>query len=351
MTTNCILLLSSVHPPNDPRIVGKILPSLSQHFEVECYLPKKTYSHLLLRILLIHPIVFWKFIKLRPQVVHIFVAELLPLAFVFKWFGAKIIYEVQENLYKKIPTKNYNKGWLFRRLFTFFDQKARKDFNFVFTEDAYLQEYNNLKNNYAIVHNFAKIEWAEKVLPSTPSLDFVYMGVISLERAFDTIILAFGLLIKKYPTIKLHLFGRLNLNPEDVTGFNLVKNNFIFYGYTDQEKAFEIAKNTVAGLAILKPIGDYPDSYPSKIFDYMALSLPVITSDFEIYKQVIDASNCGFCISPFDAPMLAQKMSWLIENPTQCQVFGQNGRNAILEKYNWETEATKLVNLYKNTIN
>ena len=55
------------------------------------------------RLLLTHPLALWYFLRFRPHIVHIFVAELLPLAFIFRWLGAEVIYEVQENLYKKIP--------------------------------------------------------------------------------------------------------------------------------------------------------------------------------------------------------------------------------------------------------
>ena len=345
LAINHILLLSSVHPPNDPRIVGKILQSLSKTFKVSYYLPQKRYDQLLARFFLVHPIILLKFLQIRPKIVYIFVAELLPLAFVFEWFGSKIIYEVQENLYKKISTKTQNKHWLFQKVFSFFDQKARQRFHLIFTEDAYLKEYDNLKKSFAVVHNFSKKEWITRPLPNPISTDFFYAGVISNERGFDTIVAAILILKLKYPTIKLHLFGRLNINPNSIQGFDNVKDRLIFYGYTDQEVAFKTAQNCIAGLALLKPVGDYPDSYPSKIFDYMALGLPVITSDFEIYKNVVEASKCGFCISAFDAEILAKKMTWFIENPSERQKMGIKGRAAIIKKYNWENEAEKLIEL------
>ncbi len=350
MPKNRILLLSTVHPINDPRIVGKIKNSLEKHFSVFCILPNKQYRRVFWRILLLQPAVLLKFLTIRPQIVHIFAPELLPLAFIFRWFGARIVYEVQENLYKKFPTKKYNKGWLFERLFSYFDQKARKSFYLIFTEDAYLNEYQNLANHYAIVHNFAKKEWLNLPQPTFESTDFLYAGVISNERAFDTMVAAIAILKKQYPTVKLHLFGRININLYDIFGYEDVKDNLIFYGYTNQQKIFETAQKTMAGIALLKPVGDYPDSYPSKIFDYMALGLPVITSDFELYTQLVEINECGFCISPNDAEMLAQKMNQLIENRKEAKKIGQNGRAAINKTYNWENEVANLIRLYERIL-
>jgi glycosyltransferase involved in cell wall biosynthesis len=359
-----ILLLSTVHPATDPRIVGKIAPTLSEKYEVICMLAnfknqlliKKNESIILLpffqrliwRLLFVHPIVLFRFLVVRPQIVQIFVAELLPLAFVFRWFGVQIIYEVQENLYKKFPTKTYNRNSLFQKTFGYFDQKARQYFYFIFTEDSYLTEYHDLIKPHTVLHNFASNQWLSWPIPVLDKANpaFFYAGVISQERAFDTMLEAIQILKKDYPTIKLHLFGRYNLlnfgkaqNPAKVQDKSIV-----FYGYTDQITAFETSKNSFAGLALLRPVGDYSESYPSKIFDYMALGLPVITSDFELYRAVVEDNECGFCLSPNDSQKLAETMRWFIENPKKARVMGKNGRKAIQEKYNWE--GNKLLTLY-----
>ena len=357
-----VLLVSTVHPATDPRIVGKIASSLRQHFEVQVLLPDQPVSddffnvrlpffkRILQRVLVAHPVILLHFLRTRPQFVHIFVAELLPLAFVFQWFGAEVIYEVQENLYKKIPLKTYNRGWLWVRLFQFFDQKARKQFKIVFTEDAYLNEYQNLTKPYAVVHNFAASEGLS-VLPPVPNLDqptFFYAGVISVERAFDTLVKAIVVVKKKYPSVRVQLFGPVRIpNVTQLEGYQEVKDNLIFYGYQSQKQAFVYAREALAGIALLKPVGDYIDSYPTKLFDYMALALPVITSDLPLLTHVVDGSECGFCVNPYDAGALAEQLIRCIENPQNLKKMGENGRNAIKEKYNWDNESKKLLEVYQ----
>ena len=91
-----VLLLSAVHPPTDPRIVYKIGPSLTEHYEVICALPHARtndfapgirmvslpyFRRLTLRLLFTHPVILLKCLLLRPEVVHIFVPELIPVAF------------------------------------------------------------------------------------------------------------------------------------------------------------------------------------------------------------------------------------------------------------------------------
>jgi glycosyltransferase involved in cell wall biosynthesis len=277
------------------------------------------------------------------------VAELLPLAFVFRWFGAEVIYEVQENLYKKIPLKSYNRGWLFERLFRFFDQKARRTFKFIFTEDAYLTEYQNLEKSYAVIHNFASLELLSipSPVPDGQHPTFFYAGVISYERAFDTMLKALVLVKEKYPAVRLRLFGHLRLpkkNLHESLYYQAVKENLVFYGYLPQKEVFEYTRNALAGIALLKPVGDYADSYPTKLFDYMALGLPVITSDLPLLRAVVEPVNCGFCVSPYDAEALAERMIWMIEHSERLKEMGEDGRRAVLEKYHWEEG--KLLDIY-----
>ena len=370
--TQRVLLLSSVHPATDPRILYKIVPALTPHYKVFCVLPDAVqadqndvemirlphYPGLLARILLTHPVVLWKCLRLRPDLVHIFVPELIPVAFVFHWLGAKIIYEVQENLYKKFEIKKNNNNLIFRLLFQLFDLFARKHFYFILTEDAYLKEYRNLAQSSAVIHNYVSLSFVDRysatdkpVNPKVPA--FFYSGVISMERSFDTIIAALILLKKRVPDFQLHLFGPVRFSEQEaqqLPGYDEVKAHLMFYGYTDLRFILKQAKECIAGIALLKPLADYPDSFTTKLFEYMALKLPVITSDFLLYKQVVETAECGFCISPSDPKQLSKTLEWMISNPEKAIKQGMNGRKSVERSYNWENEQKILLSFYKTVL-
>lgn len=365
-----VLLLSTVHPPNDPRIRYKIAPSLAGRYEVFVALPGAGFTgqaqgatsiqlprfrHLMFRLLFSHLVVLWKCLLLRPQVVHIFVAELIPMAFLFKWLGATIVYEVQENLYKKFALKRYNNELLFQYLFRTFDQLARRHFHCLFTDDAYLQEYQSLRYPAAVVHNYASLPFLDQLPagvaypPNVPV--FVYCGVISMERAFDTLVSALAILRTQHPAFEVHLFGPVlftRQEAEALPNYQLVEPHLRFYGYTDQRLALTYARRATAGLALLKPVGDYPDSYTTKLFEYMALRLPVVTSDFPLYREVVEVHTCGICLSAYDAPALAEALSWLIRHPEEGRKMGHNGRKAVENIYNWQMEERTLLSFYAN---
>jgi glycosyltransferase involved in cell wall biosynthesis len=367
-----VLLLSTVHPSADPRIVYKIVPALARQYQVFCALPdaKKHlagntiamirlphFQSLLFRLLFCHPVVLWKFFRIRPDLVHIFVPELLPLAFIFSLLGSKVIYEVQENLYKKFSIKRHNNAAFYRQLFHLFDHAARRHFYCIFTEQGYLHEYGNLKYTFALIRNYASVSFIDahsgnNCIKNGP-VRFFYSGVISIERSFDVLVAALTKLKIQYPDFQVHLFGPVRLEKNEMNslpGFDDVRDNLIFHGYTDQKTALSYATCCIAGIALLKPVADYPDSYTTKLFEYMALKLPVITSDFLIYKEVVDKSGCGFCISPYDADVLYRKLRLLIENPALRAKMADNGRKSVEINYNWISEENTLMSFYKEIL-
>jgi len=366
-----IFLVSTAHPPTDPRIVVKLCATLAELYEVTCALPRADASVLAgvrfwrlpyfrrvwWRVLLVHPVVLWQAWRLRPAVVHILVPELIPVGLVCRLFGVRVVYEVQENLYRKLHVMTLNRGYGLERAFRWFDQLARRYFYLIFTEHAYLDTYTDLAKPHAIIYNYPLLPFLDpfrqpyRPSPNQPS--FFLIGLLSEPRAFDTLIAALSQLVPVYPNLVVHLFGRkafTNAWMGTLPGFTAVENNLRFYGYTAQDTALPYAANATAGLALLKPVGDYPDSYPTKLFEYMALGLPVVTSDFPLYRTVVERHGCGLCVSATNPVAIAHALRYLIDHPAEAQAMGQRGRQAVESGYEWSTEADKLRHFYQSVL-
>ena len=82
----------------------------------------------------------------------------------------------------------------------------------------------------------------------------------------------------------------------------------------------------------------------------MALGLPVVTSNFPLYRDIVERHQCGFCVSPNDPAQVANALSYLIEHPNEARAMGQRGRRAVEQFYNWTTEANKLLSFYERIL-
>lgn len=342
--------------------------TLADHYEVYCALPNADpdvapaihfirlpfFRRVVWRALFTSPYVLLRGLWLRPAIVHLYVPEFIPFAFVFRWLGAEVIYEVQENLYKKLHLKTPNRGRLLNQLFRYFDQLARRHFYLIFTEHGYLDTYTDLARPYAVIYNFPSLPFLETFRrPYQPNPNqpfFFYIGWISFERAFDTLLDGLAQLRTVVPRLRVELYGTPAFalsELETLPAYHDLRDCLHFHGYTDQRVAFEQIDGATAGLALLKPVGDYPDSYPTKLFEYMALGLPVITSDFPLYRDVVERHQCGFCVSAHEPAKLAEALLYLIQHPEQARQMGARGQRAVETYYNWASEAQKLLTFYK----
>jgi len=363
-----ILHISTAHQPYDPRIVYKQCPALTNRYEVFCAIPNADpsvdlrirfirlpyFKRVLLRTLLTCPLIVWKTFWLRPAIIHIYVPEFLPFAYLYKWTGTSVIYEVQENLFKKMHLKAINRGWLLERIFRWFDVLARRHFYFVFTEHGYLSTYANVVKPSVVIYNYPELSfldaYRQPYRQQPDAIEFFYIGWLSFERAFDTLLEGLALLKERYSDFRVHLFGRHTFelaDLESLPAYRAVREQLIFYGYADQHVALPYAANAVAGLALIKPVGDYPESYTTKMFEYMALGIPVVTSNFPLYQDVVGVHHCGFCVDPCNPVAIADALSYLIENRQEAQLMGQRGQAAAEQAYNWASEAQKLEQFYQ----
>ena len=79
----------------------------------------------------------------------------------------------------------------------------------------------------------------------------------------------------------------------------------------------------------------------------MSAGVPVIGSNFPLWKQIIEGNQCGLCVDPLDPQAIAQAIDYLVSHPAEAEQMGRNGQKAVHEKYNWNIEEAKLLSFYK----
>ncbi|MBB6004456.1 glycosyltransferase [Arcicella rosea] len=368
-TSNKIIKVLHIATGNySPRVIKEV-STLSEDYEVYVIQavrldddePKAHFYHinyypqLWKRICFNFPkILFWYF-KVRPKIVHIHVIELIPIAYLFSLLKTKIIFDIYEDFHKKLPTKLKSK--ILISLFSYFDKLASKHFNLIFAENTYLTSYLNIRKNHEVILNYPRKDDFEFIHFQFNILEpeIFYIGQISVNRCIEQLLESIYLLKKLYPNIKLNLFGYFSSNDFPKKLEVLIKEydlegNILVYGMTSFKEAAEIAKNAFVGIALLKDIGDYSISYPTKMFEYMASGLPVITSNFEHCLSVINSTKSGFSVNPESTQEIFEAIHWFIQNPKEAKEMGNLGKEAIRKQYNWESEAKKLVEFYHKVL-
>lgn len=85
---------------------------------------------------------------------------------------------------------------------------------------------------------------------------------------------------------------------------------------------------------------------PHKLFQYMYCGIPVVVSDCRPLERIVREVSAGEVFTHDDSASLTEAVVRLARDEGRRALMGGNGRRAVLDRYNWNTEATKLEAMY-----
>ena len=358
--------LTSVHPPYDRRICVQCASLAAAGWRVsliaqEGRFPVPGVEHVtipvqpsrLRRTLISSWHVFRRAQKSGAQICHFHDPELLPVGVLLRLLGRKVIYDVHEDMPLQILNKHWLKPWLRRpiALMTGLIEWIATRLCFTAVVAATPPIARRFAEKWTVtVQNFPEIDLSEDEARSPPLAErtncAVHVGVLDKNRGIREIIRAIGL--SKKDGAKLILAGKfsgegLEQECRALPGWSRVD----FRGWLDRGQVRAALSEAKVGLVTLAAIPNYIESYPTKLFEYMAAGVPVVASDFPLWRSIIDGAGCGLLVDPSDAQAIAEAIDWLIDHPEEAARMGANGRRTARETYNWRSESRKLQALYE----
>jgi len=288
--------------------------------------------------------------SLKADIYHFHDPELIPHGMLLAITGKKVIYDVHEDLPRDIETKEWIPGWarnLAARLFGGLEHFGAKYFFSIITATPHIENrFKKINLNALAINNYPLInELAPEKGARTRLNQVCYVGGLSRIRGIRSLIDAMVYL----PNVRLVLCGRFaEADLEDelmaLPGWAQVD----YLGHVDREGVRKVMSESFAGMVTLLPTPAYLDSLPIKMFEYMSAELPVIASNFPLWRDIVHGAIAGFCVNPESPDAIAAAIRRLADDPAQVDEFGKAGRKAVLIKYNWPTEASKLIQFYRN---
>lgn len=361
--------LTSAHSRYDTRIFLKMCISLShnEHYEVNLIVADgkgdevknnvsiydvgaKTGSRIS-RMTKTVSKVYKKAIELDADLYHLHDPELIPTGLKLKKLGKKVIFDAHEDLPKQLLGKPYlNKPlrMILSKFFSLYEKLNCSKFDYIVTATPFIREkFKTINSNVIDINNYPIIEeliikanWKEK------SNEICYVGGISEIRGIEQLVEAL-----EEVDVNLNLAGSFSekdfeIKIKNKRGWSKVNE----LGFIDRKQVKEIYKKSKIGVVTLHPVINYLDSLPVKMFEYMASGLPVIASNFPLWKSIIETNEIGLCVDPLNPRDIANAISYIIDNPIEAEQMGKNGQKAIMQKYNWTFEAEKLYQVYKEVL-
>ena len=285
---------------------------------------------------------------LDADVYHFHDPELIPYGLLLTWQGKKVIVDLHEDLRSDIQSK----GWILAPLRNAIGAAARALEHFAARRLAAVVAatphigalFEHSAARVAVIHNYPALnELAAARSPATVTRNSVcYVGAINEIRGIRQTIRA----LEMAPSTLLlaGVFDSPALREEltEYPGWRHVEE----CGFVDRQRVAEIMARSFCGLVTFCREPNHIDALPNKLFEYMSAGVPVIASDFPLWRSIVEDADCGLCVDPDDPGEIAWAVNYLRTNRARAENMGNNGRRAVESTYRWDFEEAKLVTLY-----
>ncbi|SDN32814.1 Glycosyltransferase involved in cell wall bisynthesis [Streptomyces sp. cf386] len=215
------------------------------------------------------------------------------------------------------------------------ERLAERQLRLLLAEDAYQRRF---RRPHPVVANLTTVSPEP---PEPPGDDrVVYLGHLSQARGAPELIEAARLLA---PDFQVEVIGGAD---PDVRGALTEADRdgvLRWHGYLPNDRALGLLSGSLAGLSLLRDQPNYRHSRPTKVVEYMAHGVPVVTTPTPLAADLIERYGCGLVVPYEDPVTAAQAVRHLRADRLMRRRAAVRGWEAALSDLNWADRATEFV--------
>jgi glycosyltransferase involved in cell wall biosynthesis len=216
---------------------------------------------------------------------------------------------------------------------------AERRMHLILAERGYVSRF---RRPHPVVPNTTYVPDAPP--PQAPPGDdrrVVYVGHLSPDRGVGDMIELARLLRPQGITVDLigPADGRARAQIEPARAEGLLR----WHGFVPNDQAMPMMDGALAGLSLLHDEPNFRHSLPTKVVEYMARGVPVVTTPLPAAAALANDYECGFVV-PFRDPRAAADAVLGLDRDSSLRVkMGQRGHEAAYSSLGWPSDARAFV--------
>lgn len=372
-----VTIVTSIHPDFDPRIWrhAKSLAANGINVQLVCpwgaalvYDVPNIKFHIFPRVtnrifrpILIPLMIFRKILPLLSitQIIHFHDIDLLPLMALLS-FLKPIVYDVHENYAEEMLVRDWIPK-IFRKPLKLFVEKIHIFFprfihNIIYVVPQQKIEFKGRSLNCLFLPNYA----SSKLLDGYVDNYFLRQDIIIFtgshyEDNGSSLLIDIAKRLKvRNIVLKILVTNRFVSKKFEVRFMqeiydNNLDNIKVINSVPSSDLMILLNQATIAIAPNLR-IRKQEIAIPTKLFEYMAASLPIVSSDLPYQKELITRHKIGLLAQPEDPDSFVEAIDKLYKDKHLAAKLGRNGRIAFEENYTWESRLPFLIDFYEKIL-
>lgn len=292
-------------------------------------------------------------LALNADIYHFHDPELLPYGLKLKKKGKRVIFDSHENTVEQILEKEWIPSVVripLYRCFDLYQKHVCRRLDAVVSVTPHICDYfRKVSSRVEMITNYPAIKpYLASIEKRERSLCFA--GGISEVWCHKEIITAIDNVQNCTYVLCGKGTGDYFSSLQQLPGWKQVD----FMGCIPHEEIHAVLSSCCVGASVVRPsrnsgwnIGTMGNT---KIFEEMMAGLPVVCTNFVLWKEFVERYHCGICVDPTNVDEIVAAVRYLLDNPEEAKRMGENGRRAVEEEFNWGVEEKKLLALYEDIL-
>lgn len=228
------------------------------------------------------------------------------------------------------------------------EKKLIKHANHVITVSKPIKRYLEKITDkpITIVRNCKDLFTKEYIPPKNEVFTLSYIGILHRNRMFPELVDIVG----KIENVKFIIAGKKENLYHEVKERCEKYENVEFIGTIPVNEVIPRTLSSNAVISILNPEDrNCKIALLNKQFEAMVCGRPIIVTKGTYAGEITEKLKCGLTVE-YEEEAIREAIIKLRDNPKLCEELGKNALKAAIEKYNWENEKNKLINVYKEVM-